>query len=296
MQITVYRKFEGCFKIIEENYEKRKDLFTKYTLEDLKDWKKLDLYFILDLEFLRDKKIEDSVLKHAYRRRILKYHPDTGKYGKEAFLAIKNAYTTLLNPVLRKQYDSFYFDDTLPLNKDYTEEEFYEVFGEAFKRNSKFSVIQPVPSLGNQSTSLQEIENFYKFWKNFETWRTFSWLEDEETESVCESTRNPTKLSKGKIKKIQTEYIFNIKNFTDLSIKKDPRLNKNTNNSSTHTCLITDGWTENEIKTLIKLLKENKGKDALQTVNTKFYKETGIKKSTKEVLVKCIEIKRVIKI
>lgn len=53
------------------------------------------------------------------------------------------------------------------------ESNFYEIFGNSFKANSRFSTIKPVPELGDQNTSIEDVKKFYKFWDNFKTWRDF---------------------------------------------------------------------------------------------------------------------------
>lgn len=72
------------------------------------------------------------------------------------------AATACADRVLRPRYDStFDFDDSVPTGD---EPNFFAVFGEAFKRNARFSEVKPVPMLGDESTPDEEVESFYKFW------------------------------------------------------------------------------------------------------------------------------------
>lgn len=75
----------------------------------------------------------------------------------------------------RKRYDSSLpFDDTIPIEGDVTDENFYEIFEPVFKRNATFAKKKPVPNLGDKDTDMKLVHKFYKYWDNFETWRDFS--------------------------------------------------------------------------------------------------------------------------
>ena len=83
---------------------------------------------------------------------------------EENFIKIQEAYELLSDPVKRKQYDSSLdFDDALPrLRKG---DDFFKVFGEAFRRNARFSVKRPVPELGAKEDEPKVWKRFYDFWR-----------------------------------------------------------------------------------------------------------------------------------
>jgi len=137
------------------------------------------LYAILELQ---DKTFEagDSDIRKAYQKLALKFHPDKlgdkiTEQDKKMWLKIQDSYETLSDPIKRKRYDSTLpFNEEIPEPGDFTEENFFEVFSAVFNRNAMFAKKKPVPNLGNMNTPMSEVQKFYKYWDNFDTWREFS--------------------------------------------------------------------------------------------------------------------------
>jgi DnaJ family protein C protein 2 len=42
-----------------------------------------------------------------------------------------------------------------------------QVFGPAFRRNTRWSSIKGVPDLGDENTPYDQVERFYNFWYSF---------------------------------------------------------------------------------------------------------------------------------
>lgn len=132
-------------------------------------------------------------IKKAYRSLALSAHPDKqatmepeeAKKVEENFIKIQEAYELLSDPVKRKQYDSSLdFDESLP--KFRQGDDFFEVFGEAFRRNARFSVKRPVPDLGTAEDEPRSWKRFYDFWNGFQSWRNPVMLAQKAGEEICD--------------------------------------------------------------------------------------------------------------
>lgn len=175
-------------------------------------------------------------IKKAFQKMCLVYHPDKAENqakGADAankeFIKLQEAYDILMDPVTRRKFDSSRpFDDSIPKEKDCAslptedqklyDEEFFYLFADVFKRNAKWSLKQPVPSLpgffivdGKNADAkptpwhevtdeesedykkyMAKVTDFYKFWTgSFESWRDFDQkILDEEGDDALE---DPTK-------------------------------------------------------------------------------------------------------
>lgn len=143
-----------------------------------------DHYEVLGITRYRWKATEDQI-KRAHRKKVLKHHPDkkaaSGATEDDNFFkCIQKATEVLLDPVKRRQFDSVDEKaDVEPPSKKEAQKNFYKTWGRVFKSESRFSKIQPVPQLGGEDATKEEVDTFYNFWYNLESWRSFEYLDED---------------------------------------------------------------------------------------------------------------------
>ncbi|KAH8648416.1 putative zuotin [Xylariales sp. PMI_506] len=151
---------------------------------EAKDWKSQDHYQVLGLSKFRYKATEDQI-KRAHRKKVLKHHPDKKAASGAAeddnfFKCIQKATEVLLDPTKRRQFDSVDEKaDVEPPTKKEASKNFYKTWGRVFKAEARFSKTQPVPQLGNEDSTKEEVDTFYNFWYNFDSWRSFEYLDED---------------------------------------------------------------------------------------------------------------------
>ncbi|ODV92188.1 hypothetical protein CANCADRAFT_776 [Tortispora caseinolytica NRRL Y-17796] len=204
---------------------------------DPKEWKELDLYAALGLSKLRYKATEDQI-RRAHRRKVLKHHPDKkaaqGAIDDDRFFkCLQKAFEVLMDPVKRKQFDSVDEGADVPPPENYnskklTDEEFIEGWGKFFEAEARFSKIQPVPMLGDMNSSKEEVEAFYKFWFNFDSWRSFEYLDEDvpDDSDNRDNKRHIEKKNKAARAKAKTEDVARLRSMVDAAFSKDPRMKK----------------------------------------------------------------------
>ncbi|KAI0219481.1 DnaJ-like subfamily C member 2 [Lamellibrachia satsuma] len=202
---------------------------------DPKDWKNQDHYTVLGLGKQRYRATTNQI-KKAYKRKVLQHHPDKRrargvpvKEGEEDyFTCITRAWETLGIPAKRKSYDSIdpQFDDSVPSVSSDSKEKFYEVFRPYFEQNARWSVKKWVPVLGDDSISFEDVNNFYSYWYNFDSWREYSYLDEEEKEKGenRDERRWIEKQNKAARQKRKKEEIARLRQLVDNSYACDPRI------------------------------------------------------------------------
>ncbi|KAK4156794.1 DnaJ domain-containing protein [Chaetomidium leptoderma] len=152
---------------------------------DAKDWKSQDHYKVLGLSKYRHKATEEQI-KRAHRKKVLKHHPDKKAAAGRAdddnfFKCIQKATEVLLDPTKRRQFDSVdeEADVEPPTKKQLVKGNFYKLWSHVFKSEARFSKEHPVPTFGDDKSTKEDVENFYNFWYNFDSWRSFEYLDED---------------------------------------------------------------------------------------------------------------------
>ena len=197
------------------------------------------LYEKMGLERLRWRATDED-LREAYRKLCLMYHPD--KLGRlesqeevekatEKFRAIQDAYETLSDVKKRRVYDSQDdIDDSIPKSELPEGEDFYEVFGPVFVRNSRWSIDQKALKLdlGNSKTKIDDVHAFYAFWSSFKSWREFD-VDDDDLDIDQADSREEKRWIEREIqrekKKKKSKENARITKLVDRAYALDPRIN-----------------------------------------------------------------------
>ncbi|XP_050512876.1 dnaJ homolog subfamily C member 2-like [Diabrotica virgifera virgifera] len=170
---------------------------------DPKEWKSQDHYKVLGIPNIRYKATDD-IIKTAYRKKVLKQHPDKRKaLGEEIktdddyFTCITMVYETLGNISRRRAYDSVdpQFDNDLPCTSD-IKKDFDKAFTYYFDLSFRWYEKTRVPKLGTENSTKEEVEHFYSFWYDFKSWREYSY-DDEEDKDKCQDRDERRPYGKG---------------------------------------------------------------------------------------------------
>ncbi|PSS29803.1 hypothetical protein PHLCEN_2v2699 [Hermanssonia centrifuga] len=219
--------------------EEPEDLLTM----DPKEWKKQDHYAVLGLSHLRYRATPEQI-KIAHRKKVLKHHPDkkagvAGDSNDDAFFkCIQKAMEVLTNPERRRQFDSVdphyeELEQDVPTEKQVKsaknpDKYFFEAFGPIFEREARFSKKQPVPLLGEINDPKNKVEAFYDSWYNFDSWRSFEYLDKEVNEGSDsrDDKRYTEKKNKSERARRKKEDTARLRQLVDLALSVDPRIKR----------------------------------------------------------------------
>lgn len=178
------------------------------------------------------------------------------------FKCISKAHEVLTNPSRRAQFDSVdpHFDpessnsygckaaiefEILPLPMDLPKplpksilsadakkgvsfKLFQDSFAPIFEREARFSKTPGAPLLGGEDATKEEVEGFYDFWYNFDSWRSFEWLDKEVNEGSDsrDDKRYTEKKNKTDRARRKKEDTARVRSLVDFTLTLDPRIKR----------------------------------------------------------------------
>ena len=195
-----------------------------------------DHYAVLGLSKYRYTATDEQI-KNATRKKVLKHHPDKKAAAGLAdesdsfFKCIQRANEILLDPKKRRQYDSVDVEaDVEPPTKKEMQKpgNFYKKWGPVFESEARFSNRPNVPKLGDDNSTKEEVEAFYDFWFNFDSWRSFEYQDEDvpDDNEGRDHKRHIEKKNANARKKKKTEDTARLRKVVDDALSYDPRIKK----------------------------------------------------------------------
>jgi DnaJ homolog subfamily C member 2 len=202
-----------------------------------------DHYAVLGLSKYRYKATEAQI-KAANRKKVLRHHPDKKAAARAKnssadneedsdsfFKCIQRATEILLDPVKRRQFDSVDEGaDVPPPTKKETQKpsSFYKKWNAFFESEGRFSKKTPVPKIGDDKSTKEEVEEFYDFWYNFDSWRTFEYLDEDvpDDNEGRDHKRHVEKKNSNARRKHKNEDIARLRKQVDECLASDERIKK----------------------------------------------------------------------
>ncbi|KAG8832448.1 hypothetical protein FRC17_001321 [Serendipita sp. 399] len=178
--------------------------------------------------------------KISDRKKVLKHHPDkkagSGNTNDDAlFKCIQKAFEVLSNPEKRRQFDSvdpYYLDIEMnppdPSQISASPEAFFKLMAPVFEMEARFSKVKPHVPLGSPDATKDEVERFYDFWYNFDSWRSFEYRDKEVNEGSDsrDDKRYTEKKNKNERARLKKEDTARVRGLVDMTMAADPRIKR----------------------------------------------------------------------
>ncbi|KAH8689912.1 putative ribosome associated DnaJ chaperone Zuotin [Talaromyces proteolyticus] len=202
---------------------------------DAKDWKSQDHYAVLGLSKYRYRATPEQI-KRAHRKKVLRHHPDKKAAAGQTdendsfFKCIQKATEVLLDPTKRRQFDSVdeEADVEPPTKKQVEKGNFFKLWNPVFKSEARFSNKHPVPMIGNEDSTEEHVEEFYNFWYNFDSWRTFEYKDEDvpDDNENRDQKRHVERKNANARRKLKTEDTARLRKLVDDALAGDARIKK----------------------------------------------------------------------
>lgn len=190
-----------------------------------------DKYELLDLT--EDHTMDVSLIKQQYLDKEIKFEHSKANAKCDAadehhFDKVTAAFKVLTDERARLLYDSS--ADPQNVHVPRIDDDFFSEYVQAFAAYSRFSTTS-LPTLGDAATPREEVESFYSSWRQFKSWRDFSYLDgsmdtllDREAMSR-EEKRGMTKERRKESERRKAEEAVAVSHLVEQAASIDPRLN-----------------------------------------------------------------------
>ena len=104
----------------------------------------------------------------------------------------------------------------------------FEMWGKVWEAEARFSNIHPVPSLGDDDSTEDEVKQFYDFWYNFNSWRSFEYLDEDvpDDNEARDHKRHVEKKNANQRRKKKTEETARLRKLVDDCFAMDDRMTR----------------------------------------------------------------------
>lgn len=134
----------------------------------------------------------------------------------------------MLDPVRRRQFDSVDegAEEEPPSKKETKAGNFYKLWGPVFDAEARFSKTPDVPRLGDADAKQPDVEHFYNYWYDFDSWRSFEYLDEDVPDDSADrdQKRHIERKNLNQRKKKKTEDTARLRSLVDTALSLDPRI------------------------------------------------------------------------
>ena len=128
----------------------------------------------------------------------------------------------------RRQFDSVDEEAEVepPTKKQLQKADYYKAWSKVFKSEARFSKTHPVPSFGSADATKEQVEDFYNFWYNFDSWRTFEYLDEDvpDDNENRDQKRHVERKNQNARRKKKTEDTARLRKLVDDCLALDERI------------------------------------------------------------------------